>query len=234
MHGYTRIWIVFFLLVSVAIFWGTCSRDWLLLFSIVFALFSERYQLDCTKKNEWYKRKQRMQANKEFGDVGSLWGWGIGPGNMMWRLCRFRCSWGTSAIIASVIRSACQSNRRSSRGAGKQRLSAVAGISGGQEDPSCDSPTFDLQHSCNISSSVSPKGKGATNANSKKKSETHATKWGESFSRGAVVAFSEGRCRSLGVFSVFHSQLFPVTKYRLPTTNCQLPASRQRKSQKRY
>lgn len=32
----------------------------------------------------------------------------------MWRLCRFRCSCGTSAIIASVIRSACQSNRRSS------------------------------------------------------------------------------------------------------------------------
>lgn len=62
----------FFLLVSVTIFWGTCSRDWLLLFSIVFALFSERYQLDCTKKNEWYKRKQRMQANKEFGDVEGL------------------------------------------------------------------------------------------------------------------------------------------------------------------
>lgn len=221
----------FFFLFLLPYFGGLVAGTGCCYFQSFLLCFLSATNWIAQRKTSGTKESKGCRLTKSLG----MWKvWGIGPGNMMWRLCRFRCSWGTSAIIASVIRSACQSNRRSSRGAGKQRLSAVAGISGGQEDPSCDSPTFDLQHSCNISSSVSPKGKGATNANSKKKSETHATKWGESFSRGAVVAFSEGRCRSLGVFSVFHSQLFPVTKYRLPTTNCQLPASRQRKSQKRY
>lgn len=59
-------------------------------------------QKDASKQYSDGRRRVGDGSERGGGETEVTW----------WRLCRFRCSCSTSAIIASVIRSACQSNRR--------------------------------------------------------------------------------------------------------------------------
>jgi len=208
---------------------SVCHIFWGLVLGLVVVIFNGFcFVLGATN---WIAQRKKKGKGKDAGEqrkVG-VGGYGIGPGNMMWRLCRFRCSCGTSAIIASVIRSACQSNRRSSSSRGRGRGSGRRGAQRGRKTLRVTRLLLIYNIRATSAAVYRQKEKGQ-----RRPMQTARRKARHTPPNGAdgPGPFSEGRCRSLGVFSVFHSQLFP-TSYQLPVASYQLP-TRQRKSQKRY